>query len=163
MVKNPSANSGDASLIPRSRRSPRGGCRPTPSSNLAWEIPWTEESGSYSLCSHKRVGHDLATKQQQSCRNKPLQNSGPDFPHLLIKRGEFSKIKYAPTILCHETLHESSGDKTAKREPLLSIREGAFKYLPSHFIIQELWGTYIGYFWTGSVLNSLDSSSLIMP
>ena len=29
---------------------------------IAWEIPWTEESG---LCGHKRVGHDLATKKQQ--------------------------------------------------------------------------------------------------
>ena len=30
----------------------------THSSILAWEIPWTEEPG-------KRVGHDLASKQQQ--------------------------------------------------------------------------------------------------
>ena len=31
---------------------------------LAWEIPVTEES-SYSPLGRKRVGHDLATKQQQ--------------------------------------------------------------------------------------------------
>ena len=35
------------------------------SSTLAWKIPWTEESGSYSPWGCKRVGHDLATKQQQ--------------------------------------------------------------------------------------------------
>ena len=33
---------------------------------LAWEIPWTEESGGlHSPCGHKRVRHSLATKQQQ--------------------------------------------------------------------------------------------------
>ena len=30
---------------------------------LAWEIPWTEKPMSYSPRSHKRVGHNLATKQ----------------------------------------------------------------------------------------------------
>ena len=35
----------------------------THSSILAWEIPWTEESGRlYSLWGLKRVRHDLATK-----------------------------------------------------------------------------------------------------
>ena len=34
------------------------------SSILAWEIPWTEEPGSYSPRGRKRVRHDLATKQQ---------------------------------------------------------------------------------------------------
>ena len=36
----------------------------THSSILAWEIPWTEDQAGYSSWSHKRVGHDLATKQQ---------------------------------------------------------------------------------------------------
>ena len=37
----------------------------THSSILAWEIPWTEELGVLqSIGSQKRVGHDLATKQQ---------------------------------------------------------------------------------------------------
>ena len=34
------------------------------SSILAWEIPWTEEPGSYSSLGLQRVGHNLATKQQ---------------------------------------------------------------------------------------------------
>ena len=34
----------------------------THSSIRAWEIPWTEESDSYSPWGGKRVGHDLATK-----------------------------------------------------------------------------------------------------
>ena len=33
----------------------------THSSIVAWEIPWTEEPWG-----HKRVGHDLMTKQQQT-------------------------------------------------------------------------------------------------
>ena len=35
----------------------------TYSSILAWDIPWTENSGG-----RKRVGHNSATKQQQSTR-----------------------------------------------------------------------------------------------
>ena len=34
------------------------------SSILAWKIPQTEELVGYSPCDHKRVGRDLATKQQ---------------------------------------------------------------------------------------------------
>ena len=37
----------------------------THSSILAWEIPWTEEPGGRQSWGHKRVRHDLATKQQQ--------------------------------------------------------------------------------------------------
>ena len=38
----------------------------THSSNLAWEIPWRDEPGRlYSPWGRKRVGQDLATKQQQ--------------------------------------------------------------------------------------------------
>ena len=44
VAKNPPANAGDAGLIPGSRRSP-GEVNRTHSSILAWEIPWTEESG----------------------------------------------------------------------------------------------------------------------
>ena len=33
------------------------------SSILAWEIPWTEEPGGYSLWGCKRVRHNLTTKQ----------------------------------------------------------------------------------------------------
>ena len=36
----------------------------THSSILAWEIPWTEEPDGLQSTGHKRVGHDLATKQQ---------------------------------------------------------------------------------------------------
>ena len=37
----------------------------THSSILAWEIPWTEESAWLQSIGSQRVGHDLATKQQQ--------------------------------------------------------------------------------------------------
>ena len=32
---------------------------------LAWEIPWTGESGGLQSMGSQRVGHDLAAKQQQ--------------------------------------------------------------------------------------------------
>jgi len=37
----------------------------THSSILAWEIPWTEEPGGLRTIGSQRVGHDLATKQEQ--------------------------------------------------------------------------------------------------
>ena len=32
---------------------------------LVWEIPWREEADELQSWSHKRVGHNLVTKQQQ--------------------------------------------------------------------------------------------------
>ena len=37
----------------------------THSSILAWEIPWTEESGGPPSMGSQRVRHNLVTKQQQ--------------------------------------------------------------------------------------------------
>ena len=37
----------------------------THSSILAWEIPWTEETGGLQFMRSQRVGYDLATKQQK--------------------------------------------------------------------------------------------------
>ena len=37
----------------------------THSNILAWEIPWTEEPSGLQSMELKRVGHDLAIKQQQ--------------------------------------------------------------------------------------------------
>ena len=37
----------------------------THSSVLAWKIPWTEEPGGLQSIGSQRIGHDLATKQQQ--------------------------------------------------------------------------------------------------
>ena len=56
MVKNPSANAGDArelSLIPGSGRSSGvGNGNPLQYSFLAWKIPWTEESGELQFIVH---------------------------------------------------------------------------------------------------------------
>ena len=62
--KNPPANAGDVGLILGSGRSPGEGMA-TCSSNLAWEISWTEEYGGLQSRGSQRVGHDLATKEQQ--------------------------------------------------------------------------------------------------
>ena len=50
----------------------------THSSILAWEIPWTESLVGYSPWGHKRVGHDLVTKQQQKASTEMAQDT---FPH----------------------------------------------------------------------------------
>ena len=39
----------------------------THSSILAWEVPWTEESGGLQPMGSQRVGQSLVTKQQQQC------------------------------------------------------------------------------------------------
>ena len=61
VVKNPPANAGDirdVGSIPGSGRSPGGGHDNPHSSILAWEIPWTEESGGLQSIGLQRVGHD---------------------------------------------------------------------------------------------------------
>ena len=64
VVKNPPANAGDTSSIPRSGRSPGEG-NASHSSIVAWEIPRTEEPGGLQSMGSQRVGQDLVIKQQQ--------------------------------------------------------------------------------------------------
>ena len=49
----------------------------THSSILAWEIPWTEETGGLQSVGSQRVGLDLAPKQPQSLYYKCLPAKGP--------------------------------------------------------------------------------------
>ena len=46
----------------------------TDSSILAWEIPWTEETGGLQYIASQRVGHDLVTKQQQNIGLSPCSS-----------------------------------------------------------------------------------------
>ena len=39
---------------------------------LAWETPWREEPGGLQTMGSQRVGHDLATKQQQIISNTKM-------------------------------------------------------------------------------------------
>ena len=50
----------------------------TPSSILAWEIPWTEELGGIQSMGSQRVGQDLVTKQQQKI---PDSKACASFPY----------------------------------------------------------------------------------
>ena len=64
MVKDLPANAGDtgeASSIPGSGRSPGGG-HGNPLQILAWEIPWTGEPGRLQSMGSQGVRHDLAIK-----------------------------------------------------------------------------------------------------
>ena len=66
MVENPSASVGYTGSILGSERSTLEKDMATHSSILAWKIPWTQEPGGlHGPRGHKRVRHDLATKQQQ--------------------------------------------------------------------------------------------------
>ena len=44
----------------------------THSSILAWEIPWTEDPGRLQSMGLQKVGHDLATMQQQHLSKKDI-------------------------------------------------------------------------------------------
>ena len=53
----------------------------THSSSLAWEIPWTEEPDGLQSMESQRVGHDLATEQQQA---NPRRAQDPSLQSTLI-------------------------------------------------------------------------------
>ena len=55
----------------------------THSSNLAWITPWTEEPGWLQSMGSQRVGHDLATKQQDNVLYKLFQ---------FIREGTFREV-----------------------------------------------------------------------
>ena len=50
----------------------------THSNILAWEIPWTEEPDGTQSTESQRVGHNLATKQQQ-IRTPGSENVSPGY------------------------------------------------------------------------------------
>ena len=60
--KESACNAGDMGSIPESGRSSGKG-NGTCSSILAWEIPWTEESGRLQSMELQRLGHDLLNKK----------------------------------------------------------------------------------------------------
>ena len=61
----------------------------TQSSIVAWEIRWTEEPGRLQFMGSQRVGHDLATKQQQ---NKIQIELKTDRSELLYCKSETNMI-----------------------------------------------------------------------
>ena len=62
MVKNPPANAGDVTSVP-ALEGPLKKEMATHFSILAWEMPWTEESGGLQSTRLQRISCDLATKQ----------------------------------------------------------------------------------------------------
>ena len=71
MVKNLPANAGDMGLIPRCENLLEKKME-THSSILAWEIPWTEETGGLQSMGSQRVRHELTIRQQYSSFNDNL-------------------------------------------------------------------------------------------
>ena len=68
VVKNPPANAGDTGDVVQSlgQEDSLEKATATHSSISAWEIAWTEEPGVLQSMGLQKVGHDLATIQQQS-------------------------------------------------------------------------------------------------
>ena len=65
MVKNPPAMQ-ETQVQSLSQEDPLEKEMATHSGILAWKIPWTEEPGGLQSIGSQRIGHDLATKQQQN-------------------------------------------------------------------------------------------------
>ena len=63
VVKNLSASAGDMGSLDQEDPLKKG--MATHSSILAWKIPWTKDPGGLQSMGSKRVGHNLATKQQK--------------------------------------------------------------------------------------------------
>ena len=62
----------------------------TPSSILAWRFSWTEEPGGIQSMGLQRVGHDLATKQQQQQTSQKnvhelITHTTDPLPHSVFK------------------------------------------------------------------------------
>ena len=70
VVKNLHASAEVMGLIPGMGRSSGEKKMVTHSSILVWDIPWTEEPGELQSMGSQRVGHNFATKQQQSLHAK---------------------------------------------------------------------------------------------
>ena len=68
-IKNMPANAENKDSIPGSGRSPEKG-KITHSIILAWEIPWTEETGRLQSMGSPRVGYNFVTEQQQLSMNQ---------------------------------------------------------------------------------------------
>ena len=65
MVKNPpKQDTQETGVLSPGQENPLGKEVTTNSRVLAWETPWTEESGGYSPRGCRRAGHDLVTEQQ---------------------------------------------------------------------------------------------------
>ena len=67
VIKNTPANAGYV-VLPLGEEYPLKKEMATHSSILAWEIPWTEESGGLQSMGSQRVGSDLVTKHQLRSR-----------------------------------------------------------------------------------------------
>ena len=98
----------------------------TPSSILAWEIPWTEEPGGLQSRGWKRVWHDLATKQQP-CHLRWCHNV---ITCVIRKLGQLIKsiIHYKQILDCPflKTLEE---DFFFPPEPLTRVRNNQYNDL----------------------------------
>ena len=73
-------NAGDMGSTLRSGRSPQKEMV-TCSSILAWGIPWTKNPGGLQSMGSQRVGHDLATEQQQKTAAQPVIITGQHCLH----------------------------------------------------------------------------------
>ena len=67
MVKNPPVNAVDTGSVVGSGRSSGGG-NGNHSSILAWEIPWTEESGGLQCMGSQKVRLDLVIEHAKCCK-----------------------------------------------------------------------------------------------
>ena len=69
----------------------------TPSSILAWKIPWTEEPGGLQSTGLQRVGQELATEHADVHSSLPISLFISFFEHLNLPVGIFPGTKHLIT------------------------------------------------------------------
>ena len=90
-VENLTATAGDLGSILGSGWSPEG-WNGNPLQYSSWEILWTQEPGGLQSMRLQRVGHDLATIQQQ-------QQQGRESPRFLMRELKLGKMEYSSLVI----------------------------------------------------------------
>ena len=89
----------------------------THSSIVAWKIPWAEEPGRLSSMSHKKVKHDLATKQQHISLHMPFPLSPLISPISHLQNNNRYPNPKPLHIFLAKTLWEKHNDECAPMSP----------------------------------------------
>ena len=93
----------------------------THSSILAWETPWREEPGGLQTMGSQRVGHDLATKQQQIISNTKMGKKYKNW-------ATYSITKYVgKQVLLHTAIGETKWRETLMKGNLEILSKTAQK------------------------------------
>ena len=123
----------------------------TLSSILAWNTPWTEESGELQSTGSQRIKHDLATKQQQQspCKDLIILHHPTSFPSNTVW---IFNHRESCVIICHK----------AEGKPLMNgdlVTHYFVCHIPKHWIRPKVLKAQEWLFWDPSIKIQLFTTS----